>query len=38
MDALKNGQSPVDAGLDRISEPIFKMWNRLQDAVTDNLL
>jgi MinD superfamily P-loop ATPase len=38
MDALKNGQSPVDAGLDRISEPILKMWKRLQDAVTDNLL
>lgn len=30
MEALKNGQSPIDAGLDRINAPIIKMWTSLQ--------
>lgn len=30
MDALKNSQSPVDAGLERINKPIRDLWARLQ--------
>ena len=30
MDALKNSQSPVDAGLDRITGPICSLWTALK--------